>query len=107
MRTLPDAIAVLPVDEESQNETYDRARLWMPPAPSARCRYATEWTGTKLCWGLSVDPAEVDAIQALAVECPARGPAVRPAEGLTSAQVAPRTCGDVEPAERAPVLPGP
>ncbi|WP_185094815.1 hypothetical protein [Streptomyces sp. PanSC19] len=41
----------------------------MPPAPSARCRYAAEWTATKLRWGLSVDPAEADALQALAAEC--------------------------------------
>ncbi|MEU6626119.1 hypothetical protein ABZ926_35895 [Streptomyces litmocidini] len=43
---------------------------WMPPAPSARCRYATEWTATKLRWGLNVDPAEADALQAIAAECP-------------------------------------
>ncbi|MFI8769397.1 HNH endonuclease family protein [Streptomyces sp. NPDC053792] len=43
---------------------------WMPAAASARCRYATEWTVTKLRWGLSVDPAEADTLQALAAECP-------------------------------------
>ncbi|MFF6778977.1 HNH endonuclease family protein [Streptomyces sp. NPDC012637] len=35
---------------------------WMPPAPSATCRYLGEWVATKLRWGLSADQAEIDAI---------------------------------------------
>ncbi|KPL31110.1 hypothetical protein JI76_18065 [Streptomyces anulatus] len=35
---------------------------WMPPLPDARCRYISEWIGTKLRWGLAADQAEVDAI---------------------------------------------
>ncbi|MEV7571325.1 hypothetical protein [Streptomyces tanashiensis] len=42
----------------------------MPRAASARRRYATEWTATKLRWSLSVDPAEADTLQELAAECP-------------------------------------
>ncbi|WP_323377122.1 HNH endonuclease family protein [Streptomyces smaragdinus] len=43
---------------------------WLPPAPEAVCRYATEWTATKLRWGLTIDTAEQIALQALAVSCP-------------------------------------
>ncbi|MER7952375.1 HNH endonuclease family protein [Streptomyces sp. NPDC096079] len=53
---------------------------WMPPAASAQCRYATEWTATKLRWGLSVDPAEADTLQALAAECPGAIVDFEPAE---------------------------
>ncbi|MFF5972199.1 HNH endonuclease family protein [Streptomyces sp. NPDC012769] len=35
---------------------------WMPPAPSATCRYLGEWVATKLRWGLTADQAEIDAI---------------------------------------------
>ncbi|MFH8260488.1 hypothetical protein [Streptomyces roseolus] len=42
---------------------------WMRSAPSARCRYATEWTVTKLRWNLSVGPAEAATLQAIAAEC--------------------------------------
>lgn len=43
---------------------------WLPPARSAHCRYAVEWTATKLRWGLTADPAEVAALHALAEQCP-------------------------------------
>ncbi|GGU61194.1 hypothetical protein GCM10010274_57540 [Streptomyces lavendofoliae] len=39
---------------------------WMPPAPSATCRYLAEWTATKLRWGLAADQAEIDAINVYA-----------------------------------------
>ncbi|WP_097276132.1 HNH endonuclease family protein [Streptomyces sp. TLI_55] len=39
---------------------------WMPPAPSATCRYLAEWTATKLRWGLSADQAEIDTISVYA-----------------------------------------
>ncbi|MFE6713976.1 hypothetical protein [Streptomyces sp. NPDC057695] len=38
----------------------------MPPAPSATCRYLTEWTATKLCWVLSADQAEIDTLNVYA-----------------------------------------
>ncbi|PRH77203.1 hypothetical protein C6N75_21555 [Streptomyces solincola] len=44
---------------------------WMPPAPGAHCRYLTEWVATKLRWGLTVDPAERDALVGRAENCPA------------------------------------
>ncbi|MGW4855728.1 hypothetical protein ACWEPZ_31360 [Streptomyces sp. NPDC004288] len=53
---------------------------WMPSASSARCRYAAEWTATKLRWNLSVDQAEADTLQALAAECPGAVVEFEPAE---------------------------
>lgn len=53
---------------------------WLPPQPGATCRYIGEWIQVKYRWGLSIDPAERDAINAilsgscagLSVEIPAR-----------------------------------
>ncbi|MFC9484595.1 HNH endonuclease family protein [Streptomyces hydrogenans] len=42
---------------------------WMPPLPDAHCRYISEWTGTKLRWGLSADQAEADALKVYAEAC--------------------------------------
>jgi hypothetical protein len=39
---------------------------WMPPAPSATCRYLAEWTATKLRWGLTADQTEIDTINVYA-----------------------------------------
>ncbi|MFJ6571212.1 HNH endonuclease family protein [Streptomyces sp. NPDC091292] len=43
---------------------------WLPPATDARCRYTSEWIGTKLRWGLSADTVEVEALGRLAEGCP-------------------------------------
>ncbi|MFF8840483.1 HNH endonuclease family protein [Streptomyces sp. NPDC015130] len=42
---------------------------WMPPLPDANCRYISEWTATKLRWGLSADQAEADALTVYAESC--------------------------------------
>ncbi|MGA5869903.1 HNH endonuclease family protein [Streptomyces cinereoruber] len=42
---------------------------WMPPLPDAHCRYIGEWTATKLRWGLTVDPAESEALKVYAEAC--------------------------------------
>ncbi|MEE1822010.1 HNH endonuclease family protein [Streptomyces sp. BE20] len=42
---------------------------WLPPSASALCRYAAEWTATKLRWNLSVDQAEQDRLYFLAAGC--------------------------------------
>jgi hypothetical protein len=39
---------------------------WLPPAESALCRYAGDWVGTKLRWGLTADKDEVEALKLLA-----------------------------------------
>ena len=35
------------------------------PLPDAHCRYVSEWIGTKLRWGLTVDQGELDALTVL------------------------------------------
>lgn len=40
---------------------------WMPTLE--RCRYYSDWVAVKLRWGLSIDSAELAALNALTVEC--------------------------------------
>ncbi|MGW2183104.1 HNH endonuclease, partial [Streptomyces sp. NPDC001732] len=42
---------------------------WLPPAPGALCRYAAEWTATKLRWDLAVDELEKDRLLDIAASC--------------------------------------
>ncbi|MBT2539664.1 HNH endonuclease [Streptomyces sp. ISL-44] len=42
---------------------------WLPPSADALCRYASEWTATKLRWQLAVDPSEQDRLYELAAGC--------------------------------------
>ncbi|MFE0134056.1 HNH endonuclease family protein [Streptomyces sp. NPDC059037] len=42
---------------------------WLPN-PEVTCRYASEWTGDKKRWGLTVDAAELAALTRLAEACP-------------------------------------
>ncbi|MFD4830102.1 HNH endonuclease family protein [Streptomyces uncialis] len=42
---------------------------WLPPAASAQCRYAQEWTSTKLRWNLAIDEEEQDRLYFLAAGC--------------------------------------
>ena len=39
------------------------------PLPDAHCRYVSEWIGTKLRWGLTVDQGELDALTVYAEAC--------------------------------------
>jgi hypothetical protein len=39
---------------------------WLPPASDQYCRYAAEWTATKLRWRLSADADEHEALKTLA-----------------------------------------
>ncbi|MER5934414.1 HNH endonuclease family protein [Streptomyces sp. NPDC002054] len=43
---------------------------WLPPATEVTCRYLSEWTATKLRWGLTLDIAEQEALTQLAEACP-------------------------------------
>ncbi|MCX5559489.1 HNH endonuclease family protein [Streptomyces sp. NBC_00038] len=55
---------------------------WMPPSAaddSVRCRYAAEWVGTKLRWGLAADDAELSALRGLALGCPLESVTYEPA----------------------------
>ncbi|MGW7200728.1 HNH endonuclease family protein [Streptomyces chryseus] len=42
---------------------------WLPPSEAVHCRYAAEWTGTKLRWQLTADAAELQALRRLAAAC--------------------------------------
>ncbi|MFD3682485.1 DUF1524 domain-containing protein [Streptomyces sp. NPDC058613] len=42
---------------------------WLPPASEALCRYASEWTATKLRWQLAVDQNEQDRLYDIAAGC--------------------------------------
>ena len=42
---------------------------WMPPDPSSHCIYANFWSATKSAWGLTFDPAEVDALEIALATC--------------------------------------
>ncbi|GGV90754.1 HNH endonuclease family protein [Streptomyces massasporeus] len=43
---------------------------WLPPAADVHCRYAAEWTATKLRWNLTTDDTEHAALDDLAAACP-------------------------------------
>ncbi|NUS17242.1 MAG: HNH endonuclease [Streptomyces sp.] len=42
---------------------------WTPPAADAKCHYLADWVSVKTRWGLSVDPAEHQALTELAAGC--------------------------------------
>jgi hypothetical protein len=42
---------------------------WLPPALEVTCRYISEWTATKLRWGLTVDADELEALTQAADSC--------------------------------------
>jgi hypothetical protein len=43
---------------------------WLPPATDTHCRYAAEWTATKLRWNLTADTTELNTLGDLATACP-------------------------------------
>lgn len=43
---------------------------WLPPATNYDCTYVTDWVTDKMRWGLSVDPAEHDALARGLADCP-------------------------------------
>ncbi|MEE1931211.1 HNH endonuclease family protein [Streptomyces sp. TRM 70351] len=52
---------------------------WLPPAAAVHCRYAAEWTATKLRWNLAADAGEVAALRDLAAGCPEQTVTYEPA----------------------------
>ncbi|MFJ9816104.1 HNH endonuclease family protein [Streptomyces sp. NPDC101151] len=52
---------------------------WLPPSVDVMCRYASEWIGTKLRWGLTADAVELEALDQLAEACPGTTVSYRPA----------------------------
>ncbi|MEU1663533.1 DUF1524 domain-containing protein [Streptomyces sparsogenes] len=65
----PRALVAVTARENRQKADQDPAE-WMPSAPSARCRYVTEWAVVKTRWGLSVDQVEAESLAELAAGCP-------------------------------------
>jgi hypothetical protein len=43
---------------------------WMPTDADAGCRHAYEWVSAKTRWGLAVDQAETEALEAIVTGCP-------------------------------------
>lgn len=58
------------VSQRSNRQKADQDVAEWLPVPSARCRYLTYWVPIKLTWNLSVDQAELRALNALAASCP-------------------------------------
>ncbi|MDE0171393.1 MAG: HNH endonuclease family protein [bacterium] len=42
---------------------------WLPQNEDVRCIYGAVWIEVKATWGLTADPAEIDALEALAAVC--------------------------------------
>ena len=92
----------LPAALNATTTAVDRAKLdkdiaaWLPPAPSAHCRYATDWLQTKYKWGLSVDPAEKTALLRRCGDTPIEVPTrARPGPAPTRRVMRDlATCGD-------------
>jgi hypothetical protein len=52
---------------------------WLPPATDTHCRYAAEWTATKLRWNLTADTTELNTLHNLAGACPGQTVTYEPA----------------------------
>ncbi|MBT2400220.1 HNH endonuclease family protein [Streptomyces sp. ISL-100] len=65
----PRVLAAVTASEKRLKGDRDPAR-WEPSDDSADCRYIAEWAAVKGRWKLSVDSAELAALQNMVVECP-------------------------------------
>ncbi|MEV6818880.1 HNH endonuclease family protein [Nocardiopsis dassonvillei] len=65
----PVALVAVTAAQNRSKADQDPAQ-WLPASAEAHCRYVTEWTTVKVRWALTVDPAEHEALVALAAECP-------------------------------------
>lgn len=60
------ASLVAVTDRTKKSKAEQDPAQWLPPLPSAHCRYVSEWVSTKLRWDLAADPAELDAVAVFA-----------------------------------------
>lgn len=60
------ASLVAVTDRTKRSKADQDPSQWLPPLPSAHCRYVSEWVATKLRWDLAADPAELDAVAVFA-----------------------------------------
>lgn len=65
--TRPQLIAV--TDNVNQAKGDKDPAAWKPPLVGYHCRYARDWVAVKRHWGLSVDPAERDALVEMLNTC--------------------------------------
>ncbi|MGW1193092.1 HNH endonuclease family protein [Streptomyces sp. NPDC002559] len=56
-------------DSTNQSKADRDPAEWMPPAASATCRYLTDWVVVKTRWNLTVDTAELAALNRIATSC--------------------------------------
>ena len=66
---LSDPRSLIAVSSSSNRSKSDKDPAQWMPQESYRCRYASDWVSLKLCWKLSVDKAELAALQKIASAC--------------------------------------
>lgn len=67
---LDDPRALLAVSATTNRAKGDKdPTTWMPPAEAHHCEYMANWTAIKMRWGLSVDPAEANALAQIGATC--------------------------------------
>ncbi len=72
---LGDPRALIAVTASTNRSKSDRDPAeWQPPNRSAWCEFADAWIATKVRWGLTVDPAERNALANMLAGCPAGAP---------------------------------
>lgn len=64
-----DASLVAVTARSNRSKSDQDPAEWLPPSADALCRYAAEWTATKLRWNLAVDEAEQDRLYLIAAGC--------------------------------------
>jgi hypothetical protein len=63
--------SLVAVTAKSNRSKADRdPAQWWVPSGDASCTYLADWTATKRRWGLTIDPAERDALLERAAGCP-------------------------------------
>ncbi|MEU9218844.1 HNH endonuclease family protein [Streptomyces sp. NPDC048376] len=68
---LGDPRSLVAVTAKSNRSKADQdPATWMPPSNANQCEYFTQWVTVKSRWGLAIDAAEQQALQALAEQCP-------------------------------------
>ncbi|MFF9870519.1 HNH endonuclease family protein [Streptomyces sp. NPDC013953] len=75
-----DASLVAVTAQQNRQKADQDPTTWLPLSEDAHCRYAAEWTATKLRWNLSIDAAERMALSGLAARCPGTVVAYKPAQ---------------------------
>jgi len=64
-------------DSVNQSKSDDDPSQWLPPRGADTCRYVGDWLAIKWRWGLTIDPAEHDALARL-LDGPCNGLTIAP-----------------------------